>query len=137
MIRQIDHPVLCTSIAQSDALLKAGVDPKTADMTWLSSQFTPKCAYGEDHYCLFAYSGATTSQDPKGTPCWSVNALMNILPRTMPDKIDGEKEVRFTVQPTMTAWQAFYCNDEHVGESAVEQDLVAALVSLIVKIKKK
>lgn len=136
MIRTIDHPVLCTTTEQSNRLLKVGINSETADMTWCNSAHTPQSAYGEEHRCLFAHPGITTSHDPTGTPCWSINALMNLLPHTMPDKLDPEKEVRLTIQPTLTAWQAFYCNDDHIGESAVAQDLNECLVSLIEKTKK-
>lgn len=94
-------------MAQGKVTLKVGIDPKPADTTWLRSQFTPKCAYGEGHYCLFAYPEATTSQDPKGTPCWSVNALMNLLPRVLPDPLDENNGLPLTIQPTMSACVAF------------------------------
>lgn len=137
MMQLLDHPVLCTSIAQGDALLAAGVDPKTADMTWSHSRFTPKCSYGEEHYFLFCYPGAVTSNDPTGKPCWSVNALMNLLPKTMADPLANEHELRLTIQPTMSAWSAFYEHDGRVGETAIEAELVAALVSLAVKVCKR
>jgi hypothetical protein len=136
MKQVLDHPVLCTSLAQADALLKAGIDKQTADMTWCQSRFTPKAAYGEDQYHLFSFPEATTSHDPVGVPCWSVNGLMNALPRTMPDPLNPEHELRLTIQPSMSAWTAFYADDGRVGETAVEVDLIAALVSLYVKIKK-
>ena len=133
-MNQIDHPVLCTSIAQGEAMLKAGVSPKSADMTWSFSRFTPKCSYGEEHHFLFCYPEAATSHDPIGKPCWSVNALMNLLPRTMKDPLDENHELRLTVQPTMSAWSAFYFHDGRMGKTAIEKELVAALVSLIVKV---
>lgn len=137
MIPTIDHPVLCTSLAQSKALQEAGIDPKTADMTWVHSPFTPKCAYGEEHYMPFCYPGAVTSNDPTGTPCWSVNALMSLLPKTMPDPLNVEHELRLTIQPTMSAWSAFYYHDGRMGESVLEKELVAALVLLAVKVFKR
>lgn len=137
MIPTIDHPVLCTSLAQSKALQEAGIDPKTADMTWVHSPFTPKCAYGEEHYMPFCYPGAVTSNDPIGTPCWSVNALMNLLPKTMPDPLDENNALPLTIQPTMSAWSAFYGYDGHIGETALDKELVAALVKLAVKVCKR
>lgn len=137
MIPTIDHPVLCTSLAQSKALQEAGIDPKTADMTWVHSPFTPKCAYGEEHYMPFCYPGAVTSNDPTGTPCWSVNALMNLLPKTIPDPLDENNGLPLTIQPTMTAWSAFYGHDGRIGETVIAHELVEALVKLAVKVCKR
>lgn len=137
MIPTIDHPVLCTSISQSKAIQEAGVDPNTADMTWVHSIYTPKCAYGEEHHMPFCYPGATTSNDPKGTPCWSVNALMNLLPKTMPDPLDENNALPLTIQPTMSAWSVFYGSDGHIGKTAIDKDLVSALVKLAVLVFKR
>ena len=72
---------ICTTLAQSRTLLQAGISPDTADMTWCRSLWTPETAYGENEYCLFARPGVTTSQDPDGTPAWSVSAMMKLLPK--------------------------------------------------------
>ena len=134
MKARIEKPVLCTNTEQANRLLKAGIDPETSDMTWCNSAHTPSYAYGEEHRCLFAHPGITTSHDPIGTPCWSINALMNLLPRTMPDHLDHEQELRLTIQPTMSAWSAFYGNDGHIGETSIAKDLNECLVSLIEKV---
>ena len=135
-MKQVEKPVLCTTTEQAHRLLKAGIDKETADMTWCDSAHTPRCAYGEEHRCLFAHPGITTSHDPTGTPCWSVNALMNLLPKTMPDPLNTEHELRLTIQPTMSAWSAFYEHDGRVGETAIAEDLNECLVLLIEKVNK-
>lgn len=76
-----DNQQICTTLEQSRMLQQMGVDCETADMTWCCSLWTPRTAYGEDGYCLFARPGITTSQDPDGTPAWSVSAMMKLLPK--------------------------------------------------------
>lgn len=74
-----------TTIEQSKKLLELGLSPESADMSWrynlLNENNTEKyvidtVSYSEWIKCFPEYSDTAV----KPIPCWSVSALMNILP---------------------------------------------------------
>lgn len=99
--REEDPQVICTTLQQAQTLVKLGVDPDTADMSWTKSPFTPKKLYGEDQYCLFSYPNASTSADPTPTPCWSVGAMACLLPAGMQFVNSKEESLRDIVFNTL------------------------------------
>ena len=99
--REEDPQVICTTLQQAQTLVKLGVDPDTADMSWTKSPFTPKKLYGEDQYCLFSYPNASTSADPTPTPCWSVGAMARLLPAGMQFVNSKEESLRDIVFNTL------------------------------------
>lgn len=78
--REKDPQTICTTLAQSRTLEELGLSTGTSDMTWSQCRFTPTRLYGEEHYMLFCYPGAVTSHDPTGTPAWSTDKMLSILP---------------------------------------------------------
>ena len=67
-----------TSINQSKHLLKLGLNPETADMHWIESEYINEDT-GEPlkQYALIA---GQYYEQPLWIPCWSVRALFNLMP---------------------------------------------------------
>lgn len=73
-----------TTIEQSKALVKLGLDEKTADLTITSNAITP-----------YIHINGLKRGD-KEYPCWSAEALLEILPKYIYD-VDNE-EYCFTIE---------------------------------------
>lgn len=71
---------ICTTLEQSRILSDLGLSSDTSDMTWIHNVWTPQSVYGENEYMLMSYPKATTSSDPNGTPAWSTDRMLSILP---------------------------------------------------------
>lgn len=64
------------SIKQSEKLVEAGLDPNTADMNYFNWDKTTDEPFVSDvHENLIDY-----------TPCWSIGALIGLLPKTIETK---------------------------------------------------
>lgn len=75
-----------TSLEQSKALIKLGLDEKTADLTIVSNDSTP----------YIHINGLKRGN--KEYPCWSAEALLDILPKYICD-VDNE-EYSFNIEKT-------------------------------------
>lgn len=71
-----------TSIEQSKQLLELGLNPDTADMLW-----TPLNWQLTEYYVEVKQDGIGTPKNP--LPCWSLGALMELMPKICEDENDG------------------------------------------------
>lgn len=105
-----------TSIEQSKKLLELGLSPESADI------FIP--CYGKDNYTEFRpyFREHVTKPDKGDLPCWSVGALIEL----MPDNIEG-KELLITKTPYQQTimWEVGYGYNE-IG-NRISKSLIAAL----------
>lgn len=90
-----NHPLGWTTLEEAKQLVKAGLPVETADMHyWL--------AEGRE----YVYTGKCS--DSNGIPCWSLGALINLLPEILMDDIRCYPVVR---KPIYTGqWQVAYVN---------------------------
>ena len=68
---------ICTSLEQSRKLIELGIDTKTADMYW-HKKFDGTYSLRTDNLMV-----------KLDTPCWSLSALINVLPRSIKFKDDN------------------------------------------------
>ena len=71
-----------TTIEQSRKLLELGLNPETADMWW-----TPLNWQLTEYYVEVKQDGIGTPKNP--IPCWSLGALMELMPKIKEDEDDG------------------------------------------------
>ena len=112
--REKEPQTICTTLEQSRTLRDLGLGADTSDMTWISDIFTPKRIYGEEQYRPFCYPGATTSQDPTGTPAWSTDRMLRLLPAHV--RIDGNVCHIYIYRDQYASWNILYeCKGEDKG----------------------
>ena len=71
-----------TTVEQSKKLLELGLNPETADMWW-----TPLNWQLTEYYVEVKQDGIGTPKNP--IPCWSLGALMELMPKIKEDEDDG------------------------------------------------
>jgi len=71
-----------TTIEQSKKLVELGLNPETADMWW-----TPLNWQLTEYYVEVKQDGISTPKNP--IPCWSLGALMELMPKIKEDEDDG------------------------------------------------
>jgi hypothetical protein len=86
-----------TNLAQSKALANLGLDPKTADMTIISDAFN-------------AYPHTAETRGKKEYPCWSAEALLDLLPRRI---YEGEAEISDDIDDEDWVYALDIEKDEH------------------------
>ena len=72
----------CTTIEQSKKLIELGLSSETADMWW-----TPLNWQLTEYYVEVKQDGIGTPKNP--IPCWSLGALMELMPKIKEDEDDG------------------------------------------------
>ena len=85
-----------TTIEQSNKLIELGLSPETADMFWMydsKDTWEPVVFNWEQH------------QDDKDIPCWSVGALLEVMPKAI-NKYDERERCYKTYHPNL--YQAYY-----------------------------
>lgn len=100
-----------TTKEQSERLISCGVNIETADYTISGKMIV-------DH----------TLGDPRGKkeiPCWSMNALLDIVPESI---IDNHNEYQFYMMPSAGKWIVGYFSGKIKFTSS---DLIDCLVNLI------
>lgn len=103
-----------TSIEQSEKLLKLGVNPETADMHYPDYYFDGNAngpcntSYKEQIENLI--HNFINPNTKRIVPCWSVGALLELIPTPVLSRIDEEKEI------------LWYCNTIHFGENYFSYD---------------
>ena len=109
-----------TSLEQSKRLIAAGLDPNTADMVWTYEDMI------EDY---FPYIGLVPIQE-KDLPCWSVGALIDVLPSAVSNEFGdifelvikkydvSDYSVRY--KDCYTAAPVFAVDGEHLVDCLVE-----------------
>ena len=100
-----------TSSEQSNKLVELGLDPKTADMYW-------SIVDGETFICIENHSC-----DCKTIPCWSLNALLLVMPDIV--LYNGGKECYPCLERNVLGDFICYYEDDlsmksFIGHSAVE-----------------
>ena len=90
-----------TSLGQSESLVRLGVDPNTADM-----HHRPFCDGYDTAMC---YDADEAKQIDGYTPCWSLNALVNLFPT-------GENAPVFTLTRCGTDIATEQHNDDWYAE---------------------
>ena len=75
----ISRPLGWTTLEEAKQLVEAGLNPDTADMYWAPDAGTvvptPYITKTDNETLIPAYKGAV--------PCWSLGALIQLLPRTV------------------------------------------------------
>ena len=118
-----------TSIEQSKKLLELGLSANTADMVWNvcvddTARLLPKDDWD-----------ATTEGGRILVPCWSVGALLELMPRDLFMATPKRKE-KFIIQ-TCDGWAVFYRQFavKSIGKVYCwkeEQDLIDACYSMVI-----
>lgn len=121
---------ICTSIEQSKKLLRLGLDPGTADMC-----YPHFIRHGADTYNEIPEI-AEDIDYPYEMPCWSLAALLNILPQEV---FNGEYIINITEGHT-NKWILTYDHYENEDHSYYDlfsgsDNLVDACVEMIIKLK--
>jgi len=120
-----------TSIEQSKKLVEAGLDPNTADMWWVALNWL------ETKYNVKVKQEGI-NQPENAVPCWSLGALIGLLPKTIETK--KPKNLYFPeILPSnnCVAYTALNKNKEYVFlklfATGVESDatLIDNMVSMI------
>ena len=78
-----------TSIEQSKKLIEAGLPIETADMHYINNKH-PGCV----PYQEMKKTNNEWLQGTEITPCWSIDALLDIMPKTIPHKDFSVLETR-------------------------------------------
>lgn len=68
-----------TSIEQSRKLIEAGLNPNTADMSWIAPRRAHITDCPETPIIMDIYLESIIPKD-KRTPCWTTGALIDLLP---------------------------------------------------------
>lgn len=84
--RKTEEPIGWTTIREGRKLLDAGVDTSTADMCYIIDDETKK-------FCMTPIALPYDSFTAKEfyVPCWSLGAIMRILPDGNPNEFNPEK----------------------------------------------
>ena len=106
-----------TSLEQSKRLIAAGLDPNTADMH-----------HWESEGKIYTYDGKCS--DPNGIPCWSVGALIDVLPTAVSNEFGDifelvikkydESDYSVRYKDRYTAAPVFAVDSEHLVDCLVE-----------------
>lgn len=101
-----------TTLEQSKKLIEAGLDPNTADMAILKDN-----TYSN---ALSVFNGATFCQNyneiknkTNYIPCWSLGALLTLMPNTMKDPLVGPVRAAYHLTLKENVYNAWECNYEH------------------------
>lgn len=111
-----------TTLEQSKALIHLGLDEKTADLTITSNAITP--------YIHIKGLG----RDDKEYPCWSAEALLEILPDEV--YIDEEEDTGYlTILKEDDTYNVYYESRERTDEELVfTQSIGTDLADVLFKI---
>ncbi len=71
-----------TTIEQSKKLLELGLNPESADMCYVID-YAESNKWGKDKYNLQIDTYGLMVQQRDNIPCWSMEALLDILPKTI------------------------------------------------------
>lgn len=105
---KINRPLGWTTLEEAQQLVKAGLPVETADMYWAPDADTvvptPYITKTDNETLIPAYKGAI--------PCWSLGALVSLLPEVSMDGIRCYPVIR---KPIYTGqWQTAYVNGLYV-----------------------
>ena len=121
---------IATNPEQSKRLLACGVDPNTADMSYV--RYT---SLKEDALSTIPYK---MQYMPNKQPAWSLSALLSLLPMEIKEDNDPYDEIStygLLVYPYMQGWQIDYqyCEDDecHSLKCVHGSDLIEACVKAI------
>lgn len=78
--------MIATTIEQSKRLLKAGVDPRTADMLYLWDE-DAIMGVGVCEYNLELIPGTEQEYNTGSVPAWSLSALITLCPEHVPYRV--------------------------------------------------
>lgn len=83
--------MLATTIEQGKRLLKAGIDPKSADMYWDRSDMSNYTGFGwlrEEPHPMLSMNEKYVYEQPDHFPlAWSLSALITLCPKHIPYRI--------------------------------------------------
>ena len=125
-----------TSIEQSKKLLELGLSPESADMHWRKSIVK----HPNGNVPWFAHNNTRLPVDygdEDNIPCWSVGALLNVIPTNLPVPLPenphssdyihtNEFELRYRFDYT---WQCGYHEIHQVGDY---EDILKTIFELVV-----
>ena len=97
----------CTTLEQSKKLVETGLDPNTADM------FYSRRPTGKSDYSIFPDfkpEGRLEVFTKVDLPCWSLGALLTLMPKTMKG-IPAKAAYHLTLKENV--YNAWECNYEH------------------------
>lgn len=78
-----------TSLVQARRLVELGLDPETADMNWFEGEpFIETLGFDPDRAKSHLDGGVVKMYEP----CWSLGALLRLLPETLPADDFGYRE---------------------------------------------
>lgn len=109
-----------TSIEQSKALIKLGLDEKTADLTIISNDIAPY------------FHTKESKRGTKEYPCWSAEALLEFLPD---DIYTNDTEYYLHTYKEGTKWYIQYTYSFDIGDELAvseEGELINSLFKIIV-----
>jgi len=119
-----------TSLEKSKRLFDLGLDPNTADMCWGIDSETSH--YNNSPYPC-AWSGYTAKEFY--IPCWSVDALIKLLPRSIVDNDSKQFYIRHSdfdhIEYLSGYWNGHY-HHKGFSEFAVSQPLIDVLYKCVV-----
>ena len=102
---------ICTSIEQSKKLIELGIDVNTADMCWIAIDNDESF---DGSWEVVPKNSSIIATDDKPMPCWSLSALLDLMPHEITIKVDNtpyrllvtHKLVHYTRLTTM--WPYIY-----------------------------
>lgn len=96
-----------TSIEQSKHLLDLGMSPASADMKWRNGKVDNLI-----HYAVpFPLEEFELCNLEKDAPCWSLGALLDIMPKTITDEYDSTGCLGMCVfHNSSWGWVVYYSN---------------------------
>lgn len=101
---------ICTSIEQSERLVKLGLDKSTADMHYFSDGYNPTrldIGYDKDNFKF--YRGTKN----KYIPAWSLSALLLIIPECI--TLSEDEVYYFQLFPSIDEWYTQYQNPDKMA----------------------
>lgn len=90
-----------TSIEQSKKLLELGLNPESADMLYQEYETVEGDDYVYKHRLQPWYSN-----DIDGIPCWSVGALLEVIPKRI--KVEGELTSTWQLKKEANGYAIYY-----------------------------
>lgn len=109
-----------TGIEQSKKLLELGLKPETADCFY-------DLAEPDDRRKPIVGRMDEYEGEEWFVPCWSVGALIGLLPERIPYKVDNQTHALLDIQKNSVAYVAYGWDNEVVFETG-RKDLIDCLV---------
>lgn len=113
---------ICTDIKQSKKLIKLGIDVSTSDCSWILHPV-------DGHYIL-----SLTEPLEDDIPCWSLAALLSVLPSVIKRK--GKR--MFLTLEKAGAYNLYYKSPDRLDELwETKEEPIDACVAMIEKLHKQ